>query len=253
MSLDSSSAATTAPASSNGPAPRFPSTLAPPAYYDGLVERFSHAVLPPLAPYFFALPRGSRALELASGTGIHACLYARTFPQIEWQPTECDEYGCRKIDETVREEGTEGVRDAVEVDVMQPQGWQALRERLDERGVEGENAYDMVLAGNVIHMLPFPDGPKQIFTSLLAHRLVSPRAKLLLYGPFKHDDGFFSASDEAFNAEISSRPSPYPLGLRSIDALGRLAAESGWTLRDRIGVARGNWILVFEQEAQPEV
>ncbi|GAA6048859.1 hypothetical protein JCM3770_003656 [Rhodotorula araucariae] len=251
MATESGPTAST-PSASESPAPRFPSTLAPPAYYEGLVERFSSAVLPTLAPFLSALPAGSHALELASGTGVHACLYARSFPHVAWQPTECDSYGCRRIDETVLREGAVGVRRAVEVDVMQREGWDALRVRLDEEAEIGDRAYDVVLAGNVVHMLPFPEGPRQIFTSLLAHRLVSPIAKLLLYGPFKHDDGFFSASDEAFNAEIAARPSPYPLGLRSVDALARLAAETGWALRERVSVARGNWVLVFEQEERAE-
>jgi hypothetical protein len=51
-----------------------------------------------------------------------------------------------------------------------------------------------------------------------------------------------------FDKAIAARPSPYPLGLRSIDALARIAQEEGWKLSERIGVAKGNWVLVFEQE-----
>ncbi|KPV73717.1 uncharacterized protein RHOBADRAFT_45675 [Rhodotorula graminis WP1] len=195
--------------------PRYKSTLAPPAYYHG--------------------------------QGTHVALYARSHSGIAWQPSECDDYGCRAVDETVEREGVEGVRSAVRVDVMEDKGWDALRRRLDE-DEGGENAaYDLVLGQNFIHMIPFPEGPRRIFTSLVSRSLVSRSAKLVLYGPFKHDGGFYSDSDEAFDKEISSRPSSYPLGLRSIDALAHLAAECGWALRERTGVAKGNWVLVFEQ------
>ncbi|TNY22904.1 hypothetical protein DMC30DRAFT_414644 [Rhodotorula diobovata] len=240
---------TDSPASSPA-GPRFPSTLAPPQYYEGLAERFSASVLPTLSPFFAALPRpGARALELASGNGTHVALYAQTHPGIEWQPSECDDFGCRAVDETVRREGIENVvQEAVRVDVIEGEGWEALRRRLDGESDDVKEAFDLVLGNNFIHMIPFPEGPRRIFTSLLSPSLVSPSAKLLLYGPFKHDTGFFSPSDEAFDKEISSRPSSYPLGLRSIDGLARLADETGWRLSERIGVAKGNWVLVFEQQ-----
>ncbi|GAA5899767.1 hypothetical protein JCM8208_004558 [Rhodotorula glutinis] len=228
--------------------PRYKSTLAPPAYYNGLAERFSISVLPTLSPLFDALPRPACALELASGEGVHVSLYARTQRGISWQPSECDEFGCKAVDERVRREGVEGVKTAVRVDVMEDEGWDDLRRRLDEEEGAERAQYELVLGQNFIHMIPFPEGPRRIFTSLLSRSLVSRSAKLVLYGPFKHDGGFYSESDEAFNTEISSRPSSYPLGLRSIDALARLAAECGWALSERIGVAKGNWVLVFEQE-----
>ncbi|GAA5840476.1 hypothetical protein JCM9279_007339 [Rhodotorula babjevae] len=231
--------------------PRYKSTLAPQAYYNGLSERFSASVLPTLSPLFAALPHPAHALELASGEGVHVSLYARTETGISWQPSECDEFGCTAVDERVRREGVEGVRSAVRVDVMEDEGWDELRRRLDEEDGGDRAAYDLVLGQNFIHMIPFPEGPRRIFTRLLSRSLVSPSAKLVLYGPFKHDDGFFSDADEAFNTEISSRPSSYPLGLRSIDALARLAAECGWALRERTGVAKGNWVLVFEQAQAP--
>lgn len=200
------------------------------------------------------------------------------------------------MDETVRREGIENVvQEAVRVDVIEGEGWEALRRRLDGESDDVKEAFDLVLGNNFIHMIPcaclppwgppflrplastthhaaraVPEGPRRIFTSLLSPSLVSPSAKLLLYGPFKHDTGFFSPSDEAvrpppslpsslqsaltqcvcgqFDKEISSRPSSYPLGLRSIDGLARLADETGWRLSERIGVAKGNWVLVFEQQ-----
>ncbi|BGO93731.1 hypothetical protein NBRC10512_006612 [Rhodotorula toruloides] len=232
-------------------APRFPSTLAPDAYYEGLVDRLRTALLPTLDPFFSSLYSSSSplVLELASGNGTHAALFTRTYPSLSIQPTECDSFGVKRIDQTVAREGAERVRAAVKVDVMSEGDWEGLGRKLREEEGEGKR-YDLVFGSNFLHMVPFPDAPQRIFRRLLAHSLLTPSAKVLIYGPFKSDTGFFSRSDESFNEAIAARPSPYPLGLRSIDALARIAREEGWKLSERIGVAKGNWVLVFEQERE---
>ncbi|BGP26499.1 hypothetical protein Rt10032_c11g4548 [Rhodotorula toruloides] len=230
--------------------PRYPSTLAPDAYYQGLVDRLTTALLPTLDPFFSSLPVSSSAplvLELASGNGTHASLFARTWKDIAVQPTECDSFGVKRIDETTSREGmTDRVRRAVKLDVMDDEDWKELqRESADE---EDGKRYELVFGSNFLHMVPFPGAPQRIFRLLHTHSLVSPTAKLLIYGPFKSDSGFFSDSDASFDQIISARPSPYPLGLRSVDALGRIAEAEGWKLSERIAVAKGNWVLVFEQK-----
>ncbi|BGP34171.1 hypothetical protein JCM10296v2_005986 [Rhodotorula toruloides] len=230
--------------------PRFPSTLAPDAYYDGLVDRVQTALLPTLDRFFSSLPSSSPlVLELASGNGTHATLFTRTYPSLSIQPTECDSFGVKRINETVSRERAERVRGAVRLDVMSDGDWEGLGRRLGEEEGEGKR-YDLVFGSNFLHMVPFPDAPQRIFRLLLSRSLLSPTAKLLIYGPFKSDSGFFSPSDESFDKAIAARPSPYPLGLRSVDALARIAESEGWKLSERIGVAKGNWVLVFEQEQE---
>ena len=110
-------------------------------------------------PLFAALPRPARALELASGEGVHVSLYARTQRGISWQPSECDEFGCGAVDETVRREGVEGVKGAVRGDVMGGEGWDGLRRRLEEDEGAERAAYDLVLGQNFIHMIPCASPP----------------------------------------------------------------------------------------------
>ncbi|GAA5986260.1 hypothetical protein JCM10908_006480 [Rhodotorula pacifica] len=242
--------------------PRFPSTLAPPAYYNGLEDRLRKTLLPVLEPYFTASAEPSdrplRVLELASGTGSHSILFASSYAdQIESiRPTECDDYGRERIDETVaaagRSEGRRGVTEKIKrarrLDVMDGQDWQALAGSTERSG-----AYNLVFGSNFLHMIPFPEGPRRIFSHLLAHKLVNASsARLIFYGPFRPSmSDFFSPSDEKFDAEISSRPqpkseTPYRLGLRPLDELFALAKEEGWQLEAKHTVeANGNWVLVF--------
>ncbi|KAK4336323.1 hypothetical protein RTBOTA2_005100 [Rhodotorula toruloides] len=183
--------------------PRFPSTLAPDAYYEGLLDRLQTALLPTLDPFFSSLSSLSSSssshplvLELASGNGTHATLFTRSYPSLSIQPTECDSFGVKRINETVARDGAERVRRAIRVDVMSDGDWEGLGRRLREEEGEGKR-YDLVFGSNFLHMVPFPDAPHRIFRLLLTHSLLTPTAKLLIYGPFKSDTGFFSPSDAA--------------------------------------------------------
>ncbi|GAA5833707.1 hypothetical protein JCM3766R1_000076 [Sporobolomyces carnicolor] len=233
-------------------APRYPSTLAPKVYYQGLAERITENLLPVFSR-LFDLTTTVTVLELASGNGLHSLVYSNAFPNVTFQPTECDSLNVRAIDDTcrgVRANETGGVRRALELDVMRDDDWTKL-----ERGGAGfetsspahATTYDLVIGHNFLHMIPFPEGPQTIFRNLANPNLVSAAHGLVaFYGPFKHDDGFFSEGDSKFNAEISSRPSSYPLGLRSIDALARIAQTEGWDFVDRIPMPKGNWVLLFK-------
>ncbi|GAA5942833.1 hypothetical protein JCM10213_002965 [Rhodosporidiobolus nylandii] len=233
--------------------PKHPSTLAPVAYYDGLVDRLTTALLPVLEPYFTE-PTTHRVLELASGNGTHAALYAQTWPAVVLQPTECDEYGCAEVDRTAREKSVQkaagekgGVRKAVLLDVLEDDGWRAVEEALEKEESSGaKGRYDLVVGSNFLHMVPFPEGPRSIFSHLLP--LVSLSARFIVYGPFKSDEGFFSKADEDFDNMIRARPNGSYLGLRSIDALARLAAEEGWELEKTVDMPKGNWVLVFKRK-----
>ncbi|TKA53703.1 hypothetical protein B0A53_03745 [Rhodotorula sp. CCFEE 5036] len=256
------------PATTKGNGPRFPSTLAPPAYYNGLEDRLRQTLLPVLAPYFTdAQSAPLRILEIASGTGSHAILFAQTYgDHIKLiQPTECDEYGRERIDKTVaaaaaaraKQDGQDRpliaddkIKGAKRLDVMNSQDWEAV-------GTSGEphGGYNLVFGSNFLHMIPFPDGPRRIFSDLLSHKLVASgtSTRLILYGPFRPSmTEYFSPSDEKFDHEISSRTlpeseTPYRLGLRPLDELFRLAEECGWQLEAQHKVeANGNWVLVFQ-------
>ncbi|GAA6015085.1 hypothetical protein JCM10207_008725 [Rhodosporidiobolus poonsookiae] len=252
--------------------PTYPSSLSSLAsgYYDGLVDRLTSALLPVLEPYL-APPTSSssaprRLLEISSGNGTHAALFAKTW-SVDVQPTECDKWGCAQVDQTSRKEGVlrgsdaesvgavegekngkegkGGVRSARALNVLNEEHWAGLEEALKDESGE-KKAYDVVFGSNFLHMVPFPDGPQSLFARLPA--LVTPDAKLLIYGPFKSDEGFFSEADEQFDASIRARPDGSYFGLRSIHTLARLAAASeSWELEERVAMPKGNWMLVFRR------
>ncbi|GAA5992922.1 hypothetical protein JCM5350_007803 [Sporobolomyces pararoseus] len=231
-------------------APRFPSTLAPAPYYDGLTERITENLLPVFSK-LFDLQTTSRILELASGNGLHSLVYSKAFSELTIQPTECDSFNVKRINETCEqvqwnETRASGVKEAIELDVMKEEDWKRVHTGCETSEENGEQ-FDLVIGHNFLHMIPFPEGATAIFKGLSKHKLVSSSHGLVaFYGPFKHDDGFFSEGDRTFDEEISSRPSSYPLGLRSIDALGRIAQEEGFEFVEKVPMPKGNFVLIYK-------
>ncbi|SCZ89547.1 BZ3500_MvSof-1268-A1-R1_Chr1-1g01249 [Microbotryum saponariae] len=253
--------------------PKYPWTLAPPTYQQGLEARVLTNLVPIFEPFFSTLqdpPRPTkkpaRILELASGNGTHILLYAQNFPphcsskekegtksdgrSIIYQPTECDTFNCRLVDQ--KTQGVDlGSGKRIErcrrLDLLVEEDWEGLladrRPDGAKGGGESGEGWDLVLGHNFIHMVPCPQGPTALFQRLKPQ--MRPYGKLLIYGPMKSDQGYFSENDEKFDTMIRSRPGSSGIGLRSIHHLGRLAEESGWTLEREIGVAMGNWVLVF--------
>ncbi|GAA5961481.1 hypothetical protein JCM3765_003598 [Sporobolomyces pararoseus] len=234
-----------------GDTPRFPSTLAPPPYYQGLTERITENLLPVFSK-LFDLQTTSRILELASGNGLHSLVYSKAFPKLTIQPTECDSFNMKRIDETCEklrsnEARDGGVKEAVELDVMKEEDWERIETNCETIIEGGKGEYDLVIGHNFLHMIPFPEGPKAIFHNLSIHKLISSSHGLVaFYGPFKHDEGFYSEGDCSFDKEISARPSSYPLGLRSIDALARIAQEEGFEFVEKVPMPKGNFVLIYK-------
>lgn len=123
--------------------PKYYSTVAPEGYYEGLAERVRANLLPALDPF---LSKSRRALELASGNGSHAKLYTETYPELELQPTEADEYLCGECNLT--NDGNAGVAKAIVLDVMEDGYWHELEQ------AASASKYDLVLANNCFHMIP---------------------------------------------------------------------------------------------------
>ena len=172
----------------NSDAPRFPSTLAPAPYYDGsfpplspllasplecytvytrltlhcdpssgLTERITDNLLPVFSK-LFDLQTTSRILELASGNGLHSLVYSKAFSKLTIQPTECDSFNVKRINETCEqvqwnETRASGVKEAIELDVMKEEDWKRVHTGCETSEENGEQ-FDLVIGHNFLHMIP---------------------------------------------------------------------------------------------------
>ncbi|KAM0752470.1 hypothetical protein T439DRAFT_347291 [Meredithblackwellia eburnea MCA 4105] len=222
--------------------PKYPSTLSP----GGVSQRNIEAILPAMRP-FLAAPTTRTVLEISSGDGVHLAEYAKSFPDRVFVPTECDEFGVKQLNERFKGEAKDGaikaeIRDAALLDVLEQDCWDSLRKAREEDGAP----FDLVLASNVLHMMPFPEGASAIFRHLADPVFMTPHhPRFCVYGPFRSVTGFFSDSDAKFDETIKARPNGERLGLRAIEDLESIADQVGWVLREKIFMPAGNFVLIF--------
>jgi len=148
----------------------------------------------------------THVLEIGSGTGQHAVHFALALPGIVWQPSETAEAmpGLRK---RVFNEGPKNLRAPVEIDVTVTP-W-------DVRRVDG------VFTANTLHIMHWPQ-VQAFFANLPA--VAKPGTTLAVYGPFRYDARYTSASNASFDELLLARdPGSGIRDFRAVDALAQAA------------------------------
>jgi SAM-dependent methyltransferase len=176
------------------------------------------------------LPAQGVVLEIASGTGEHIVHFARSFPDITWQPSDYDEAGLASIAAWAGEAGLENVLHPVRIDAT-----------VAEWPVESADA---TLCINMIHIAPWT-AVEGLFAG--AARLLATDAPLILYGPYREAGVVTAESNEAFDASLKARDPSW--GLRHLDDMLALAKRHGFALEKRVAMPANNLSLVFRKTA----
>jgi hypothetical protein len=174
------------------------------------------------------LPRTGLVLEVASGTGEHAVHFARTFPDLRWQPSDPDPEARASI-EAWREE-------AALPNLLPPLA-------LDATGADWpiERA-DAVLCINMVHISPVAATEGLLAGAAL---LLEPGAPLVLYGPYFESAVETAPSNLAFDRDLRSRNPEW--GLRSVEWLDELAERAGFRRTRRVAMPAHNLTLVYRK------
>lgn len=170
-----------------------------------------------------------RVLEIGSGTGQHAVHFAAALPHLEWQCSDRDEHlpGIRAWLDDARLPNTP---EPLSFDVNQPE-WPA-------------GPHDGVFTANTLHIMGW-DEVVQLFQRL--PDLLSPGARLAVYGPFNYGGRFTSPSNAAFDARLKSDDPRR--GLRDFEAVDVLARNAGLALQDDHAMPANNRCLVWQLSA----
>lgn len=128
-----------------------------------------------------AIAPGAKVLEIASGTGQHAAEFAPDL-QADWQPSDVSEANFASI----RAWSGAVTRPPILLDATAP-GW-------------GQGSlWDAILVVNLLHLIP-EAGAEVLIAE--GSRSLSPKGKLLIYGPFLREGRATSPGDAAFDADI---------------------------------------------------
>ncbi len=167
--------------------------------------------------------------EIGSGTGQHACYFARHLPHIEWQPTELGGHiqGIRLWREDAR---LGNVKPPLILDAADPV-WPC-------------KSIDALFTANTLHIMSWEK--IEIMFERLSGYLVDS-ARFCIYGPFNYNGSYTSVSNARFDRWLKDRdPSS---GIRDFEAVHQLASRFGMNLINDIAMPANNRMLIFEKTA----
>ncbi|MDB5973493.1 MAG: hypothetical protein JWR07_253 [Nevskia sp.] len=166
-----------------------------------------------------------RVLEIGSGTGQHAAHFAAAMPQLIWQSSDRPE-NLPGIRAWLDEAGLPNTPAPLELDVNQPQ-WPTQQ-------------YDAIYSANTLHIMSWAE-VQRLFQRL--PEIMTPDARLAVYGPFNYGGRFTSDSNAAFDASLKAAV-PHR-GIRDFEAVDALARGTGLSLLEDRQMPANNRCLVW--------
>ena len=173
--------------------------------------------------------KDSSILELASGSGQHACYLAPRL-EVTWQPTDLETKALKSIDAWAAEEAKQNIKPAKLLDV-QSSDW-GLQEK-----------YDIVFAANLVHISPWLTA-QSLFARAGLH--LKREGMIILYGPFFEERVKAAESNRSFDLSLKQRNPEW--GIRQLEQVVALAESHGFSLIHRFEMPANNLTVVFSVE-----
>ncbi len=175
------------------------------------------------------LPPAGLVLEIASGTGQHAEHFARAWPALTWQPSECDAAMLPLLAARVQHAALPNLRAPLPFDVHSE--------------APALDTVAAVVCINMIHIAPW-----SACAALLGHaqRWLTPGAPLVLYGPFKRDGEHTAPSNAAFDAQLRRRNPAW--GVRDLDDVVELARQHRLVPSEVVAMPANNLTVVLTRQ-----
>lgn len=175
-----------------------------------------------------ALPERGTVLEIASGSGEHVVHFAKSLPDLTWQPSDPSADARASIAAWTLREGLANVRPPIELDASAAD-WAA-------------GAADGIVCINMIHISPW-----EATVGLMrgAGAMLSAGALLYLYGPYRREGRPIEPSNAAFDADLRRRDPRW--GLRELEDVAVCAQEHGLALDQVIEMPANNLSVMFRR------
>ena len=173
-------------------------------------------------------PSGTRALELASGTGQHIVAFAAQMPRFQWQPSEIDAVRRASIDAYAA--GIDNVAPAIALDAT-TSGWATQH-----------GGQDLIILVNLLHLISTPETERLISQVATA---LTPGGRAVLYGPFLRGGDLISDGDKAFHASLIAQDPE--IGYKDDFDIMDLLQDAGLEMAEVIEMPANNLALVAEK------
>ena len=173
-------------------------------------------------------------VEIASGTGEHACHLASNIENLQIQPVEPDlseHDSIRAWSADLDSNGKSSIREPLPYDIRKLAMW--------------DNDFQPVamLCINMIHISEW-SCTESLFDQ--AQILLPAGGCLFTYGPYDEEGKEMADSNKAFDESLKSRCKDW--GIRKINDIEALAEERGLLLHDRTEMPANNLLLTFQKK-----
>ncbi len=175
-----------------------------------------------------------RVLEIGSGTGQHAVHFAARWPWLRWQPSDHPDH-LPGIEAWRAHVGTPNLLPAFALQASLPP---SVALPLPTSVAP----FDAVYSANTLHIMGW-DYVQALFAGLPA--VTSAGALLAVYGPFNVRGKFTSDSNAKFDAWLKALDPRS--GIRDLEAVQGLAAESGFTTLGNVAMPANNRLLLWRR------
>jgi len=170
----------------------------------------------------------STLLEIGSGTGQHAALFARELPHLQWQTSDLDE-NHEGINAWTQNAGLTNLLAPILLNVL-----------FDE--VEAVSC-DAIYSANTTHIMSIP-AVRKMFEIL--GTALTDSGVFCLYGPFRQDGAFNAPSNANFHDSLRSRDPE--MGIRHLEFLDELGKAQD-LLRQRLyAMPANNYLAVWRKD-----
>lgn len=191
------------------------------------VERNYKPILEVLKLY---LTPNTRLLEIGSGNGQHAYLFAKEFKDLYWVTSDrkSEHAQIKMVLKYAHNQGVKNISGPIDLEI----------------GVDdiNEKPFDYVFTANTLHIMEWKEN-KMLF-KLLGKRL-REGALTFLYGPFNYNGDFTSESNRNFDLWLKERN--LKSGIRHFEDVCQGMQKAGFKLLKDHEMPANNRILVFEK------
>ena len=192
--------------------------------YSEACERNKEPILTILQSRFSEL---TTVVEIGSGTAQHAVYFAGRLPHLTWQTTDQFQY-VKGINARLEHEGPDNVLAPLILDVAK-QPWPV-------------SVTDATFSANTLHIMS-PDHVVHFFKG--CGQILKRNGLLCVYGPFKYNGEFTSASNARFDQSLQA--GDLNMGIRDFELVNELAEAAGLQLLDDIKMPANNQMLIWKK------
>ena len=178
--------------------------------------------------------KGGSILEIGSGSGEHAVVFQKRFPEIIWQASDPQISHRKSINAWIDYEGLNyKMPQPLDIDVEKTPWIIPSKLRISLKGI---------ISINMIHIASW-DCTKSLFRE--SGKLLKNGQFLMLYGPFKIGKHHISQSNDLFDKSLKMQNKLW--GVRDLEEVSAEGTRNGFIQEDLIQMPANNFSAIYKK------